>query len=90
MIQFPLKARILIPGHSERKEFQLDNCFVASEVPLYIGVICKPSDPAWSQLQASREVLLVEDGSQKPFVQEYRIEVGESTIFFIKPKASAE
>lgn len=69
-----------------RSEQSLDKWFIASESPVYIGIITKPSPGIWEYLTQSREVVLEFDGKSHGFTVPYRIEVGESSIFFVTPR----
>lgn len=61
--------------------------FVASRKPLYLGLIIKPSASVWEILKESSEVnLRIDNGEFIGFDIPYKIEVGENTVFFIKPQ----
>ncbi len=68
---------------------KLENYFIASQNPLYIGVILKPSHGAWIRMSRARSVVLEIDGKPGEYSVPYRIEVGENSIFFLKPKDEA-
>lgn len=63
-----------------------DNYFTASENPYYAGIIMKPSTGVWELMKGSDTVNLRNGGEVAEFSIIYRIEVGENTIFFIRPK----
>lgn len=64
----------------------VDKFFVASENPLYIGLIVKPSADVWEFLKASSSVnIRLSNDSYMEMDIVYKVEVGQNTIFFIKP-----
>lgn len=70
---------------------EISSYFVASRTPFYLGLTVKPSLPVWEILKESSEVnLRFEDGNLMEFEIPYKIEVGENTIFFVKPSESYE
>ncbi len=71
--------------NARRKEFPVEKWFKASESPLYVALITKPSPGLWEFLSQSKEVVMELDGKSYNFRIPYRIEVGESTIFFATP-----
>ncbi len=78
--------KILASSNGNGVEFPVEKWFTASENPLYIGVMAKPSPGLWEHLSRSKSVFLVDDGSAKEYRIPYRIEVGENSIFFLTPK----
>jgi hypothetical protein len=68
---------------------KLENHFIASQNPLYIGIILKPSHGAWIRMSRAKAVVLEIDGKPGEFSVPYRIEVGENSIFFLKPREDA-
>ncbi|MHB8396333.1 MAG: hypothetical protein ACYDAZ_03605 [Thermoplasmataceae archaeon] len=81
-----VKISLIIPHPDGKVARQLENVFIASVKPPYLGVICSPADPSWQTLQSMKKVLVSSDGRESPFIIEYRIDVGENTIFFLKPE----
>lgn len=73
----------------ERKEYSAENWFVASRDPLYIGIITKPAPGMWEYLSRTRQIVMEVDGKSHDFEIPYRIEVGESTIFFATPSGGS-
>ncbi len=69
----------------KRKGYPVDKWFLASENPQYIAVITKPSPGLWEHLSQSKDAVMELDGKSFNFTIPYRIEVGESTIFFLTP-----
>ena len=84
-VQMP-KMKILSAINGEKVEYQVENYFEASENPLYLGVIVKPSPGLWELLSRSKTVVVVTDNLPITHSITYRIEVGESSIFFLTPK----
>jgi len=80
---------IFIPfvANGRDQVFENPDIFVASEAPLYLGIILKPSKGFWEYLKNSSEVVLCRENAKNcaSFTIPYKIEVGENTIFFIKP-----
>lgn len=69
----------------EARSEEINDFFIASKSPLYVGVIMTPSKTLWTHLKAHSEVVLEIDGFSGNFSIPYRIEVGENTIFFLRP-----
>lgn len=65
----------------------IKNYFIASRSPLYIGVILPPSEGLWTFLKSESMIVIRTDGFSSEFLVPYRIEVGENTIFFLKPES---
>ena len=78
-----MEIRLIFPETKDRG-FTLDNVFVASETPFFIGIILKPSEKCWMHLKKSREVMLGGKG-EAVFAIRFNIDVGENTIFFLSP-----
>ncbi|MEM0157352.1 MAG: hypothetical protein QXN26_04720 [Thermoplasmataceae archaeon] len=72
--------------NSGRIREKLENHFIASQNPLYIGIILKPSHGAWIRMSRAKTVVLEIDGKPGEYSVPYRIEVGENSIFFLKPR----
>ena len=68
---------------------KLENNFIVSQNPLYIGIILKPSNGAWIRMSRAKTVVLEMEGKPLEFSIPYRIEVGENSIFFLKPREDA-
>lgn len=73
-------------------EAPLDNYFVASRNPVYIGVLLKPSRGIWEYLKNNDSVILKLGDEERYFTMKlkYRIEVGENSIFFLNPEEEEE
>lgn len=76
---------VISTHNSKRKEYLVDKWFIASESPQYIAIVTKPSPGLWEHLSQSKEAVLELDGKSYNYNIPYRIEVGESTIFFVTP-----
>lgn len=76
----------VVMENGSRKDYPVENWFVASQSPLYLGVITKPSPGIWGFMSRSHEVVLEISGKSRTFRIAYRIEVGESSIFFVTPQ----
>ncbi len=57
--------------------------FVASSSPPYIGIIMKPEPGIWEELMDQDFMYVFNDSKGIRATVKYRIEVGESSIFFI-------
>ncbi|MDS0256310.1 hypothetical protein ApAK_01230 [Thermoplasmatales archaeon AK] len=73
---FPLILDFTSP--EGRSELTAERCFLASRNPPYIGILTLPSEPIWRTLSSNRTF---SSGGFNWSIR-YRIEVGESTIFF--------
>ena len=70
---------------------KVEDFFIASRNPFYLGIIMKPSTGVWEILKSSSTTNLNVDGDKTlEFEISYKIEVGENTIFFIKPAEGSE
>ncbi|MGP6206541.1 hypothetical protein ACNF42_00690 [Cuniculiplasma sp. SKW3] len=65
------------------KEVDLNHLFIASEEPLYIGIIIKPEPGIWEELMDSEFAYIHTNEDVKETKIGYRIEVGENSIFFV-------
>lgn len=65
------------------KEVDLNHIFIASEEPLYIGIIIKPEPGIWEELMDSELAYIHTSEGIKETKIGYRIEVGENSIFFV-------
>lgn len=79
---------IIATENGKKMQYTVEKSFVASEKPLYIGIITKPEPGLWGCLSRSRTVIVETDGKADEFRIPYRIEVGESTIFFLTRSSS--
>lgn len=84
--------RITLVHSSRNREIaeETDRFFVASFNPFYLGIMVKPSAAIWTVMKSASEVTLRADRDLMEFEIAYRIEVGENTVFFIKPAAGYE
>ena len=57
--------------------------FVASSSPPYLGVIMKPEPGIWEELMDQDFMYVFSNSKSTRATVKYRIEVGESSIFFI-------
>lgn len=83
----------IIYKHLDQEKIEkISNYFMASNNPLYFGLIIKPSKGLWEYLKNNDELLVsfVDERNSYPFKIEYKIEVGENSIFFIKPAEEYE
>lgn len=80
------EIKLVLGKDGKSSDHNVENFFLASSAPLYIGVIARPSSPLWVQLSASRSGVVEIDGTPMEFSIPYRIEVGENSIFFLKPE----
>lgn len=74
---FQLEGKVL--------EEKIENYFIASRSPLYVGVILPPSKGAWTYMKGGNTIVIEVNNFSSQFRIPYRIEVGENTIFFLKP-----
>ncbi len=80
---------IFIKNRQQHEE-RVDESFVASMSPLYLGLIIKPSAGLWEHLKSADRIDLGKSGVDPvEFKIAYRIEVGENTIFFVTPSDSS-
>ncbi len=78
-----LRAVYFANGSSERHD--IDNYFVASDKPFFLGLIIEPSAGLWAYLKNNAEIVIEYSGKSANFKVPYKIEVGRNTIFFITP-----
>ena len=89
LIQIPMlnmtSISVISTQDGKRKEHFVHKWFMASEIPQYIAIVTKPSPGLWEHLSQSKAAVLEVDGKSYNYSIPYRIEVGESTIFFVTP-----
>jgi hypothetical protein len=78
-----VEIKLIFP-ETKNQGLPLDNIFVASETPFFIGIIVKPSKKSWMHFKKSREVML-SGRREAVFYVKFNIDVGENTIFFLSP-----
>ncbi|MFG1414663.1 MAG: hypothetical protein AAE986_00685 [Thermoplasmataceae archaeon] len=73
--------------HSDRgkEKVKIDRHFVASDEPLFIGLIVSPSERIWPLMKNADSAILEIGGKSYSFRIPYKIEVGRNTIFFVSP-----
>lgn len=76
---------IVSVDQGKRHDYKVEKWFKASDSPIYIAIITKPSPGLWELLSRSKEIVMEMDGESQGYRIPYRIEVGESTIFFVTP-----
>jgi len=69
--------------NGKTNEEKLNNAFVASVDPPYIGLIVKPGIGIWEYLKGHDELILRLRDSRVTATIRYRIDVGENSIFFL-------
>jgi hypothetical protein len=62
--------------------------FLASADPVYYGLIVNPSSELWGYMVENRSIKSDISGALQDYNIPYRIDVGENSIFFIKPETS--
>lgn len=80
-----LKLRAVYYVDGSTKMFEVSNYFVASDKPLFLGLIIEPSAGLWAYLKNSSDIVIEFSGKSANFRVPYKIEVGRNTIFFITP-----
>lgn len=81
-----MKATAIYFKNGKEQRAELEKCFVASYNPFYLGIPVKPSTGVWEYLKSASHIHLSGHKSKLlKFNIKYRIEVGENTIFFIRP-----
>lgn len=77
--------KVVSTKDGKRIDYPVEKWFLASEVPVYYAITTKPSPGLWEHLSQSGKIIMELDGKSGNFKIPYRIEVGESTIFFVTP-----
>ncbi|WP_337860086.1 hypothetical protein [Ferroplasma sp.] len=72
--------------NNNKTEIDEKGFFIASRNPLYYGLIVNPSSDLWSYMVQTNMVECVVEKKKEKFTIPYRIDVGENSIFFIKPE----
>ncbi len=81
-----MKVNFVYFSNRSENTAEIENCFIASKTPLYLGLIVKPSTGAWEYLKSAQNLFIREKaGTTLNFNIIYKIEVGENTIFFVTP-----
>lgn len=83
---------VLYKDLEKERKIEIENFFIASRTPLYIGLIIKPSKGLWEYLKNHNDVIVSFENEKESyqFDVEYKIEVGENTIFFINANEEYE
>ncbi|MGC8515960.1 MAG: hypothetical protein ACP5OC_07495 [Thermoplasmata archaeon] len=76
---------IVIPSDHGKEKVKIDHYFVASDEPLFIGLIISPSERIWPRMKNADSTILEIGGKSYPFRIPYKIEVGRNSIFFLSP-----
>lgn len=63
----------------------VEDAFVASEEPYYIGIGLRPSPGLWEFLKSGKNSAIELDGKILEYRVEFSIDVGENTLFFLSP-----
>ncbi len=78
-----MNIKISTSQDGKKMELSRNKVFVASKDPAYIGIIMKPEPGIWEELMDT-DLFYITFGDQELEVKiGYRIEVGESSIFFV-------
>jgi len=72
-----------ISYNNKKAEFSEKEYFIASQEPLYYGLIINPSSDLWSYMVESDKVECTIKNKTERYSIPYRIDVGENSIFFI-------
>ncbi|MCL4451022.1 MAG: hypothetical protein M1327_00130 [Candidatus Thermoplasmatota archaeon] len=78
---------IVLPSDHGKEKVKLDHYFVASDEPLFIGLILSPSDRLWPSMKNADSVILEIGRISYSFRIPYKIEVGRNSIFFVSPES---
>jgi hypothetical protein len=71
--------------NNKKAEFSEKEYFIASQEPLYYGLIINPSSDLWSYMVEFDQVECKINNKTEKYSIPYRIDVGENSIFFIMP-----
>jgi hypothetical protein len=77
---------VVIPSNHGKEKVKIDHYFVASDEPLFIGLIISPSEKTWPRMKNADSAILEISGKSYSFSIPYKIEVGRNTIFFVAPE----
>ncbi len=80
-------VRVIYSMNNQEISESAKQFFIASDDPLYIGIITRASEPLWNHLSRSKTTILDIDGKASEYSIPYRIEVGRNSIFFLKPES---
>jgi hypothetical protein len=78
-------VKISSTPNGEPKEVDQNHVFIASEDPIYLGIIIKPEPGIWEELMDSENLYIHFNDDVVQSRIGYRIEVGENSIFFVTP-----
>lgn len=76
---------LVIPSDHKKEKVSIDHYFIASDEPLFIGLIISPSERIWSRMKNVDSAILEIGGKSYSFKIPYKIEVGRNSIFFVSP-----
>ena len=74
---------IVIHSDQGKEKLKIDHYLVASDEPLFIGLIVSPSDRIWPRMKNADSAILEIGGKTYSFRIPYKIEVGRNSIFFV-------
>ena len=68
----------------EKSTIESGKWFIASNDPLYVGIILPPEPGLWAKMAASKNISIDFGGEIMSFKVDQRIEVGSNSIFFLR------
>jgi hypothetical protein len=78
---------VVVPSDHGKEKVKTDHYFVASDEPLFIGLIISPSEKLWPYMKNADSVILEIGMVSYSFRIPYKIEVGRNSIFFVSPES---
>lgn len=61
----------------------VDDAFIASSEPFYLGLAVRPSAGLWEFLKSGGNPVIESDGKASEYRAEFSIDVGENTLFLM-------
>ncbi len=81
-----IQAKVQHRQKGQAVETVVEDAFIASTSPYYLGLALRPSPGLWEFLKSGGKPVVETDAGTFSFRVEFSIDVGENTIFFLSPE----
>lgn len=82
-----ITATVHFAHNGQSSVSSVEDAFIASEEPYYVGLGIRPSPGLWEFLKAGKKPAIEIAGKTSEYRVEFSIDVGENTLFFLSPVA---
>lgn len=80
-----IKVNVHFNQNGKVNEETVEDAFVASSEPFYIGLALNPSPGLWEFLKSGKRPAIEVENKLSNYKVEFSIDVGENTLFFLSP-----